>query len=264
MKSLAFRIAAAASPSPHRQSFRMAKGRAPVRRQRLSKYQDGRVFILSLPFCMTFSMLLAFPVLWIAIVAPACPSLGQFHDVFHNDMTEAFASREYFYIGGQYINQTLPTSNTTSQFMIGQIYVEHLIPPIITKTSPVVLIHGNAQSGTNFLNTPDGREGWASYLLRAGYEVYITDQAARGRSPYLPGHDGNLTAFSTQQIESLFTAPEKQDPLPYPQAAGHSQWPGEGKTGLHCALLMMNIEYSSQVLLVIRYSTTFTPLSFRL
>ncbi|KAM3418757.1 hypothetical protein BST61_g4731 [Cercospora zeina] len=146
-------------------------------------------------------------------------------------MTTTFASRQYFYIGGQYINHNLPTSNTTGQYMVGQIYVEHLIPPSVTKTNPIVLIHGNAQSGTNFLNTPDGREGWTSYLLRAGYEVYITDQAARGRSPYLPGHDGNLTAFSTQQIESLFTAPEKQRPLPYPQAAGHSQWPGEGIVG---------------------------------
>ncbi|GIZ40714.1 hypothetical protein CKM354_000404200 [Cercospora kikuchii] len=171
--------------------------------------------------------------LWTAAAAAttSCSSSGHPYDAAHNDLTEAFASRQYFYIGGQYINYTLPTSNTTSRYMVGQIYVEHLIPPKITKTNPVVLIHGNAQSGTNFLNTPDGREGWASYLLRTGYEVYITDQAARGRSPYLPGHDGDLTAFSAQQIESQFTAPEKRDPLPYPQAAGHTQWPGEGTVG---------------------------------
>lgn len=162
--------------------------------------------------------------------APASfPQRNYTYNVSPLETFEAYASRTYFYIGGQYINYTLPTSNTTAQYMVGQIYVEHLVPAQITKSHPVVFIHGNAQSGTNFLNTPDDREGWASYLLRLGYEVYITDQAARGRSSFLPGHDGNLTAFSTQQIEELFTAPERQVPLPYPQAVGHNQWPGQGK-----------------------------------
>ena len=163
------------------------------------------------------------------LLAPATGSLHYpNHGPLHQKTLEAFASRTYFYTGGQYVNHTLPTSNISQQYMEGQIYVEHLVPGQVTKSHPIVFIHGNAQSGTNWLNTPDGREGWASRLLREGYEVYITDQAARARSPYLPGRDGNLTAFSTQQIENMFTAPQNVEPLPYPQAVLHDQWPGKG------------------------------------
>lgn len=82
----------------------------------------------------------------------------------------------------------------------------------------------------NWLNTPDGREGWASYFLRQGYVVYLTDQPERGRSIYTPG-SGQLAVASTTAVSSLFTAPEKVIPLPYPQAAHHTQWPGTGLPG---------------------------------
>jgi len=28
-------------------------------------------------------------------------------------------------------------------------------------------------TGTNFLNTPDGRPGWADYFMKKGYEVQM-------------------------------------------------------------------------------------------
>lgn len=80
------------------------------------------------------------------------------------------------------------------------------------------------------MNTPDGREGWASYFLRQGYVVYLTDQPERGRSIYTPG-SGELVVTSATATSSLFTAPEKVLPLPYPQAARHTQWPGTGLPG---------------------------------
>jgi pimeloyl-ACP methyl ester carboxylesterase len=82
----------------------------------------------------------------------------------------------------------------------------------------------------NWLNTPDGREGFASFFLRQGYVVYLTDQPERGRSIYTPG-SGQLVVLSTTTISSYFTAPEKVVPLPYPQAANHTQWPGTGLPG---------------------------------
>ncbi|EME87324.1 uncharacterized protein MYCFIDRAFT_201079 [Pseudocercospora fijiensis CIRAD86] len=141
-----------------------------------------------------------------------------------------FGVRTYFYVGGHYVNATLPGANTTGQYMVGQIYVEKLLPRETTKQYPIIFISGNGQTSTNFLNTPDGREGWASYFLGQGYAIYLTDQSSRGRSFFLPG-GSDLTAFSTAQEESLFTAPEKQKPLPYPQAALHTQWPGAGLAG---------------------------------
>ncbi|KAG8158150.1 hypothetical protein KVR01_011911 [Diaporthe batatas] len=144
--------------------------------------------------------------------------------------TEAFAERTFFYVGGQYVNTTLPGGTQDNQYMVGQIYVERLTPPNVLHEHPLVFIHGAGQTATNWLNTPDGREGWASFFLRQGYVVYLTDQPERGRSTWTPG-SGQLILSSTKTATSYFTAPEKLDPLPYPQAANHTQWPGTGLPG---------------------------------
>ena len=68
------------------------------------------------------------------------------------------------------------------------------------------MFHGNGQSGAVFQQTPDGRPGWAHYLMNQGYVVYMVDYPARGRSPYVPGHDGDLTSarrHSSQQSGRL-------------------------------------------------------------
>lgn len=114
--------------------------------------------------------------------------------------------------------------------MVGQMYVERLTPPIVRHKHPLVFIHGLAQTAVNWLNTPDDRQGWASYFLKEGYVVYLTDQPERGRSPYM-SDSGEIAVLPTVGATSLFTAPEKVSPLPFPQAALHTQWPGTGLPG---------------------------------
>ncbi|GAB7347375.1 hypothetical protein MBLNU459_g4307t2 [Dothideomycetes sp. NU459] len=128
--------------------------------------------------------------------------------------------------------------------MAGQIYVEKLSPPNITKKYPLIFIHGAGQTGTNWLNTPDNREGWASYFLRQGYVVYLTDQPQRGRSIWLPGSN-NLTALSVATTEKYFTAPQKFNL--WPQAQFHTQWPGSGTIGdpIFDAFFAAQVEYTS-------------------
>ena len=75
----------------------------------------------------------------------------------------------------------------------------------------------------NWLNTADGRQGWASWFLKQGYTIYIVDQPQRGRSAYTPG-DGKLDTFSAEEMAMMFTAVQKL-PL-WPQARLHTQWPG--------------------------------------
>ncbi|EAW13684.1 alpha/beta hydrolase [Aspergillus clavatus NRRL 1] len=132
--------------------------------------------------------------------------------------------RSYLYVGGQY------TLNSDGEHILtGQMYVERLTPvngP--TKPHPIVLIHGADQTATNWLNKPDGGEGWASYFLSHGYECYLLDLTFRGRSPWLPG-TGNLTKYSTEHLQRYFTAPERYNL--WPQAGKHTQWPGEGVMG---------------------------------
>ncbi|KAF2163502.1 hypothetical protein M409DRAFT_26114 [Zasmidium cellare ATCC 36951] len=141
---------------------------------------------------------------------------------------ETYARRNYFYAGGKYINATQTLVNQTAQYLVGQVYAEQLTPFESRYEIPLVFIAGAGQSATNWLNTPDGREGWASFFLRHGYTVYLVDQAQRGRSPWLPG-EGAMLQFPVSQVEKQFTAP--QDYPSYPQAMNHTQWPGTGLQG---------------------------------
>ncbi len=58
----------------------------------------------------------------------------------------------------------------------------------------------------NWLNKPDGGEGWASFFLSQGYECYIIDQTFRGRSTWFPGN-GTLGTYSAELLQQRFTTP---------------------------------------------------------
>lgn len=85
--------------------------------------------------------------------------------------------------------------------------------------------------------------------------MYLTDQAQRGRSPWLPG-DGIATTISSNLLTSVFTAPEKVDPLPYPQASLHTQWPGSGLPGdpIFDAFYASQIQYQNNATLTALYN----------
>jgi pimeloyl-ACP methyl ester carboxylesterase len=133
----------------------------------------------------------------------------------------AVATRGYFYVGGHYVG----ASEAGKDVMQGQIYVEVLAPKDVRRPFPLVLIHGAGQTATNWMGTPDGREGWAEYFVEQGYVVYMIDQPMRGRSAWHPA-DGATRAFTVQQEEFQFTASEVVGT--WPQAKKHTQWPGEG------------------------------------
>ncbi len=82
----------------------------------------------------------------------------------------------------------------------------------------------------NFLNTPDGRRGWASDFVAAGYEVYIVDEPFRARSPWETGRGSRaLVSYSAEHLQQYFTATSKYNL--WPEAALHTQWPGAGVMG---------------------------------
>ncbi|KAJ3517009.1 hypothetical protein NLJ89_g778 [Agrocybe chaxingu] len=133
--------------------------------------------------------------------------------------------RSYFYIGATYV----PIANETSAISAGQMYVERLTPLKVRQNIPIVIIHGRSMTGTNFLNTPNGRPGWADYFLSQGYELYIIDQPSRARSPWQQGVDGPQTIFDALRIEQRFTATKRFNL--WPNAGLHTQWPGNGSRG---------------------------------
>ena len=131
----------------------------------------------------------------------------------------AVAQRGYFYVGGKYVGEP------GKEIMQGQIYVEVLAPKDVRRPYPLVLIHGAAQTATNWMGTPDGRKGWVEYFVEQGYIVYMIDQPMRGRSAWHPG-DGPTRMFTAEQEAFQFTANAVKGT--WPQAKKHTQWPGDG------------------------------------
>lgn len=116
--------------------------------------------------------------------------------------------------------------------MIEQIYVEKLSPNPAPANPPlpIIFIAGAGQSGTNFLDTPDGRPGWASYFISKGHTVYLSDQPARGRSFWFPGQGTIVSLGPPKSVSDLFTDVANNGNQ-WPQAKLHTQWPGTGRAG---------------------------------
>lgn len=150
----------------------------------------------------------------------------------------ALGARGYFYVGGRY------TGDAKQQVMSGQMYVEVLVPRQVRRPYPLVLIHGAAQTATNWIGTPDGRQGWADYFVEQGYIVYMVDQPMRGRSAWHPA-DGGTRMFTAPALESQFTAVAQLGN--WPQAKAHTQWPGEGERAGRRGDPVFDAFYATQV-----------------
>ena len=114
--------------------------------------------------------------------------------------------------------------------MQGQMYVEQLTPlDGVTHPLPLLFIHGRGQTGVvslhrsprhcrdlsaecrnllsslnvwqNWLNTPDGRKGWASFFVDCGYKVFLIDGPTRGRSSW-QSSSKSYTTISVEFVES--------------------------------------------------------------
>ena len=99
----------------------------------------------------------------------------------------------------------------------GPMFVSWETPEEVTQPCPVVLVHGGALQGTEWLDTPDGRPGWAQRFVEAGYAVLIVDRPGHGRSPYQPDVVGPMgPSFPYEEGREVFFPAD---------AAGHTQFP---------------------------------------
>ena len=100
----------------------------------------------------------------------------------------------------------------------GPMFVAWEAPERVTQPYPIVLVHGGAMQGTEWLDTPDGRPGWAQRLVQAGYAVFVVDRPSQGRSPFHPDVVGAMgPPFPYEEGRDVF----------FPTAAdgAHTQWP---------------------------------------
>ncbi len=100
----------------------------------------------------------------------------------------------------------------------GPMFVEWEAPERVTQPYPVVLVHGGALQGTEWLDTPDGRPGWAQRFVEAGYATFVVDRPGQGRSPYHPDVIGPIgVPFPYEEGEEVFFPPAA--------AKTHTQFP---------------------------------------
>jgi pimeloyl-ACP methyl ester carboxylesterase len=107
-------------------------------------------------------------------------------------------------------------------------FVQWEAPETVTKPYPVVCIHGGGGQGTDFLGTPDGRPGWAGFLVQAGYAVYVVDRPGYGRAPFHPDVLGPMGSPFPYELVSALLTNSAAGPLAHPTAHLHTQWPGSG------------------------------------
>lgn len=94
----------------------------------------------------------------------------------------------------------------------GQMYVGFQLVANKRHPYPLVLVHGGGGQATDWMGTPDGRDGWLDYFLAAGYDVYFVDRPAHGRSPNNRAYGDLGASTATELIASGFTTQSKQYP----------------------------------------------------
>jgi len=93
----------------------------------------------------------------------------------------------YFYVGLRQFD--IPDNPAAGRFgaggvgLYGQMYVGFQFPEHRTQNYPLILVHGGGGQSTDWMGTPDGRDGWLDYFLAAGFDVYFVDRPGYGRSP---------------------------------------------------------------------------------
>jgi pimeloyl-ACP methyl ester carboxylesterase len=141
--------------------------------------------------------------------------------------TEQIRRQGFVHVGGQYVEQD------GEHYLQGSMYVDIWEPKSIRQPYPIVFLHGAGQTGMYWQQTPDGRPGWAYYLVEQGYSVYMPDFPARGRSIYVPEVDGSLNIRSAERICCSNTAAYTNGAEfgEWPRKDRVSQWPGTGMMG---------------------------------
>lgn len=105
---------------------------------------------------------------------------------------------ESFYVGGHQVElQGLPVyeaAMTTDgikrqvdpngDFWTGQMYAQYFRLTERKSKYPLMLWHGGGLTASCWETTPDGREGWHTWFLRQGHDVYLSDAVERGRASW--------------------------------------------------------------------------------
>jgi pimeloyl-ACP methyl ester carboxylesterase len=115
--------------------------------------------------------------------------------------------------GGKFVGYTTEKADAGSVNVNNAMFVQYMLPADRRHAYPLVMIHGGGGQGTDWLETPDGRDGWADYFVADGWDVYVVDRPGHGRSQSNPScRDGKVGVANSAIISRLSTS----DPTVWP------------------------------------------------
>jgi pimeloyl-ACP methyl ester carboxylesterase len=114
----------------------------------------------------------------------------------------------FFWVGAH----TKPAPSGPGTVIEGQMYVGFQLAAKKRHPYPLVLVHGGGGQATDWMGTPDGRDGWLDYFLADGFDVYFVDRPAHGRSPNNRAYGALGAPVTTETMTNLFLAQSKQYP----------------------------------------------------
>ena len=137
---------------------------------------------------------------------------GSFHVGGERTKLENIPVEEYPY-SGKFIFHSDPNGTHWTK----QMYVQYTLLEQPRAPYPVLMWHGGGLTGVTWETTPDGREGWDTLFLRAGYNVYISDAVERGRASWAKFPEVNPTppVFHSYESRWLNLKMGVTYPIPY-------------------------------------------------
>ena len=129
---------------------------------------------------------------WIGVMAAVCAAGPALAEPLQVDQVGSL------FVGGETISREgLPVREArftatgpvmkidpNGDYVVGGMYAQYVKLADPRAKYPLMLWHGGGLSGSCWETTPDGRPGWQSFFLHAGWDVYVSDAYERGRSGF--------------------------------------------------------------------------------
>ncbi len=140
-------------------------------------------------------------------------------------------------LGWKYVGHTTQEGENGSLDVLNAMFVQYLLPADSRHRYPLVLIHGGGGQGTDWLETPDGRDGWVDYFVADGWDVHVVDRPGHGRSQSNAScGDGTVGGANTAFIARLATSDSSVWPGGEPTPTNDSvvSWSASSATAPYC------------------------------
>lgn len=110
-------------------------------------------------------------------------------------------------LGARFVGYTSEARDDGSLDVRNAMFVQYVLPAERRHAHPIVMVHGGGGQGTDWLETPDGRDGWVDYFVADGWDVYVVDRPGHGRSQSNAScGDGRVGVANSAIISRLATA----------------------------------------------------------